>query len=502
LNKVTSSTPSQDETPSAGLSQAIDQLKALFPSVVADGKIDFDRLRVLLGDEAVSRSEDFGLHWPGRAEARTQAKSLCRGQLLPCPQESLCWETSQNLVIEGDNLDVSKALASNYAGRIGLIYIDPPYNTGSDFVYHDRFQSSASSSKSANLHADWLNMMLPRLICARDLLAQDGVMVIHIDEHEVHMLALLLDEIFGEENVLGTIIWDKRNPKGDARGIAVQHESILVVARDAGAFHQQRKLRRIKPNAQRMCEAAKAAMAAHPSVEAAERAFREWLREQEDLSAGERAYHRIASDGRVYRLVSMAWPNKKRAPDSYFLPLVHPMTGLACPVPKRGWRNPPETMHKLLEKGLIEFGADHRVQPQRRYYLDENLEEAIPSIVPFGGSDDPVFRRWALPFEHPKPVALATQIVSWFARADDIVLDLFAGSATFAHATILANLADGGHRPFIAVQVPQTTAHPNFATIAEISKKRLHLVGAELRELAAKSAVDIGFRVYKWEPQV
>jgi adenine-specific DNA-methyltransferase len=451
MQKIEASSPEAHSTNLAA--ENLERLRALFPECVTEGPagaaIDLDALKQLVGDRAVSETDEkYGFHWHGKRRARQLALTPSSGTLRPCPDESVAWAATRNLMIEGDNLEVLKLLQKSCANRVKLVYIDPPYNTGKDFVYPDNFTDSLrhylaltgqvaggqklSSNTEANgrFHTDWLNMIYPRLKLARDLLADDGLIAVHIDEHEAHALVLVMREIFGEENELGVAVWDKRNPKGDARGIAYQHESIVLFARNAERLFDDAPLKRPKRNAQRMLDAARDAIASSASILDATVAYRAWLRAQTTLSGGEAMYDRLSADGRVFRLVSMAWPNKKKAPDDYFIPLVHPGTGRPCPVPERGWRNPPATMRELLDKGLIAFGADETTQPQRIYYLDENMYENVPSILPFGGSDDARLKELEIPFDQPKPTDFAASLIGWCTSGDDLVVDFFGGSGS------------------------------------------------------------------------
>jgi adenine-specific DNA-methyltransferase len=423
-------TPNNGASPDI-VAENIERLREIFPEVFADGNVDFDALKQTLGSYVDDREERYSFTWHGKSRARRIAQMPSSGTLLPCKEESVNWDSTQNIFIEGDNLEVLKILQKSYHRKVKMIYIDPPYNTGKEFIYPDKYQDnldtylkytgqvddegfklSANTETSGRYHTNWLNMMYPRLKLARNLLRDDGVILVHIDEHEEHALKHLLDEVFGEENRIGTCIWDKRNPKGDAKGIAYQHESLLLYARQRDALLVNRPINRPKANALKMIEAGKRFREKFDSVADARGAYREWVRDESGLSGGEAMYNRLDDAGRIYRLVSMAWPSKKKAPDAYFLPLLHPITGQECPLPARGWRNPPETMQRLLQQGLIEFGKDHATQPQRRYYLDENLDENIPSILPFGGSDDDLLARLKIPFEHPKPVSFAADLVS------------------------------------------------------------------------------------------
>ena len=348
---------------------------------------------------------------------------------------------TDGLLIRGENFQALNHLVDEYRGRVSCVYIDPPYNTGGGFAYRDDYQK-----------AIWAAMMRDRLALARDLLSPEGSLVCHIDEHEFTVLQGLLDEVFGTDRNIGPIIWDKRNPKGDRRGIATQHEYIAWAVRDR-AFLKPPGLKRTKENARAILEkAAEMVREAGGVTPEVRLAFRRWVSRQ-PFSNGEKAYCQLDDDGRVYRAVSMAWPKKKPPPDEYFEPLIHPVTGKPCPVPARGWRNPPGTMRQLLAAGLILFGQDETTQPTRKYYLEENLTENVPSLLHFGGSDDALFARMGLVFENPKPLKVAMYLIAIAGRTRDaIVLDFFAGSGTAGHAVIELNRADGGRRRYILVE--------------------------------------------------
>jgi adenine-specific DNA-methyltransferase len=493
-------------------------LRDLFPEVFADGRVNVERLREVLEDSAsdVSDSEHYGLRWPGKEKARRLANQPPHATLRPVPNAGVDEETTGNMLIVGDNLQVLLALQKSYANSIKLVYIDPPYNTGNDFIYKDNFvidealyleetrqadlngRLVSNPQTSGRFHSNWLNFMYPRLRVARSLLRPDGVIGIHIDEHELENLVLMCKEIFGEENYLGTAVWDKGNPKGDATAIAYQHESIVLFGNNVDALSA---LQRAKPNAKRMLdEARQCLLRSGGNMSAAREGYSSWVKTTSGLSGGEAMYSRLDEAGRVYRLVSMAWPNKKQAPEDYFRPLVHPTTKLKCPVPERGWRNPPATMERLLAEGLIEFGVDHTVQPQRRYFLDENMYESIPSVLKFAGSDDALLRDLGIPFDHPKPVAFSSQLIEWLTKPDDLVLDCFAGSGTTGHATWLAS-RESGNRRFILVQVDSeldaggASNGKQFSNLAEITCERLRRVSKALKADGAKG--DLGFRVFK-----
>lgn len=380
-----------------------------------------------------------------------------------------------HFLLEGDNLHSLILLEKTHRGKIDVIYIDPPYNRGKeDFIYDDAYIVEEDGFK----HSKWLSFMSKRLEIAKNLLCRDGVIIINIDEHEAAPLLMLLNEIFGEYNNLGEIIWNKQNPKGDSKGVSIMHETILCFAKNREAFLSNANVcKRKKPNAEAILKKAaslfkKLGKRAIPEdvlsaikpfgysesvkndfyvtydLELINKEFQNWLSKQR-FSNGEKAYKFIDETGRVYRGVSMAWPNKKKAPDDYFIPLIHPVTKKPCPVPDRGWRNPPATMQLLLEQGKILFGEDEKKQPERKYFLDENMYENVPSIYENADSADDMLKEIGVVFDYPKPVSEAMFACSCIKPDAKIFLDFFAGSGTTGHAILELNQQDGGNRKFI-----------------------------------------------------
>jgi adenine-specific DNA-methyltransferase len=421
---------------------------------------------------------------------------------------------SGNKIIHGDNLEALKSLLPECEGKIKCIYIDPPYNTGKEgWVYNDSVNHPkilkwlgevvGKEGEDLSRHDKWLCMMYPRIQLLHKLLSDDGVLVTHIDENEYHNLIIIYEEIFGKKNNLGTIIWDKKNPKGDAQKISYQHESIIVFSKNADLL--KGKIKRKKKNAQKIIEFSKKVYAkigkeSYPEdilqickkykldksifdeykfnydLETVNAEFGEWLKSQ-DFSGGEKAYKFIDKDGEVFRGVSMAWPNKKQAPDDYFIPLIHPVTKKECPIPARGWRNPPSTMKELLDKKMILFGEDETKQPERKYLLKENMLENISSLIGFAGSDDEFQKKVGINLENPKPHLLATEIVDWFSDEEAIILDSFAGSGTTAHATLKLNSEDEGKRRFILIQCDEYDKKGNVVNVCEdVTTKRVRKV--------------------------
>ncbi len=539
--------------------ETINELKRIIPSAFKEGKIDFDALKTVLGDIVEPNREFYNFTWAGKSEAFKHIQQPSIATLKPCKEESINFDNTENIFIEGDNLEVLKLLQKTYYSKVKMIYIDPPYNKDKDFVYPDRWSEGIKSYKeyckfineggditttdneaSATVgrkHSHWLTMMYPRLFLARNLLIDDGVIVIHIDESEYENLFMICKEIFGEENHLGTIIWDKGNPKGDTKTIAMQHEYIVSFSKNIEVFKEKNSLKREKKNAKKILNKAnqlykKLNKEIVPkdlknciknysldidgnnyksiyTIEDINIEFQEWINKQ-DFSNGEKAYKYIDEQGKVYQSVSMAWPNKKQAPANYFIPLIHPITKRECPLPEKGWRNPPTGMKELLDNDMILFGEDENIQPRRKYILEDNMYENIPSILFFGGSDDRLFKKIKLSFDNPKPYNFSKELISYFLRKDDIVLDFFAGSGTTAHATMALNIEKNSSIKYISVQLPEHLDKKNQkksieflksinrpTNIAEITKERIRRVGKLLKEETPNINMDIGFKVFK-----
>ena len=518
-------------------SENIEKIAALFPNCVTemhgeDGKvkrgINFEMLKQMLSPDVVDGDECYEFTWVGKKASIVEANKPIRKTLRPCVEESKNWDTTENLYIEGDNLEVLKLLQEAYLGKVKMIYIDPPYNTGNDFIYADDFMRSQeeeneqmgmydedenhlfkNTDTNGRLHSDWCSMMYSRLMVARNLLADDGVILINMDENEITNLQNLCSEIFGLSNDLGTIVWDKRNPKGDAKGISYQHEYILVYAKSKVILTDKCKIQRPKKNASKILKKAAqlyANISNNYTLEDINSDFAAWMRMQNDFSGGEKAYNKIDSNGNVYRPVSMAWPNKKKAPNDYFVPLIHPITHKPCPVPERGWRNPSATMKKMQEQGLILFGKNESIIPNSKYLLKDNLYENIPSLLYYGGSDTELLSQLGIPFETPKVDNICVEhIKSFTIDDDDIILDFFSGSATTAHAVMQLNAEDGGHRKFIMVQLPEPCDEKSeaykagYKNICEIGKERIRRAGEKIKadNPLTTQDLDVGFRVLK-----
>lgn len=363
-------------------------------------------------------------------------------------------EECNGLLINSENFQALELLQDKYREAVKCVYIDPPYNTGkNDFFYKDSFQ-----------HSSWLTMMNERLSLVRSYISEKGVFLMNMDEHEISDAELLISDVFGKDNDLGTIVWDKRNPKGDSKGIAYQHEYILAYAKNGAALAESCKVLRPKRNAELILNKAHQLFGKIKPNNTADDAytlsqanqdFVKWINSQIGFSGGEKAYNMIDSKGEPYQSVSMSWPNKKKAPDEYFIPLIHPKTLKPCPVPARGWRNPPATMSALLEANMIIFGPDETTQPRRKYLLRENMYENIPSLAYNGGSDTEMLHNMDIPFDTPKVTDLGREHIGSFTEKNSIILDFFAGSGTYGHSVLKLNKEDKGNRKYILCEMAE-----------------------------------------------
>ena len=523
--------------------QNIDRIAALFPNCITEmpdeerstpekkvykRAVNFELLKQMLSPDVVDGDEAYEFTWVGKKAAIVEANKPIRKTLRPCVAESKDWDTTENLYIEGDNLEVLKLLQESYLGKVKMIYIDPPYNTGNDFIYADDFKMESEEWKvesgewseegdrlfkntdtNGRFHSGWCSMIYSRLMLARNLLADDGAIFIHIDENEVYSMSMICQEIFGQSNELGTIIWDKRNPKGVVVGIAYQHESILVYCKNISAFAGVPFLKK-KENAEAMIKKVEQLIQKYGCVnDSVREEYKQYIKKNKStFTGGESAYSLIDENGHIYQPVSMAAPDKPETRSHR--PLIHPITGKPCPVPEKGWRFTDKKMDELISINKIEYGEDETTQPRQKYYLKENMEEAVSSLLYFGGSDDAM----GLPFDNPKPVYVAKKLISTLCKNEnDIILDFFSGSATTAHAVMQLNAEDGGRRKFIMVQLPEPCDEKSeaykagYKNICEIGKERIRRAGEKiLKEQLANnnstlnspnSKLDIGFRVLK-----
>jgi adenine-specific DNA-methyltransferase len=427
----------------------------------------------------VNSKKKYGLVWEDKPEEVEEQLRINLPVLKEVKDKAIIngEEYPNHILIEGDNLHALTALTFTHEGKVDVIYIDPPYNTGkeNEFRYNDRWILKEDPFK----HSMWLNFMVKRLKIAKRLLNENGVFICHIDENEFDALNLLLEtEIFSNNDFLGVIVWNKLNPKGEVVGVATMHEYVLVYAKQKEKFRTiENILTRAKPNAITILNKAKSLYSKIGKMQIPESVkevvkpfnyskellkdfevlydldlvnseFQVWISNQ-DFSGGEKAYKFIDENGDVYRGVSMAAPDKPETRSHR--PIIHPITKKPCPVPDKGWRNPDSTMDKLLERGLILFGENENKQPERKYLLKENLIEGTPSIYNNGSSDEQLMKELKLNFPYPKVTSASQYLLKNIHPNPKVILDFFAGSGTTLHATMALNADDGGNRQCILV---------------------------------------------------
>lgn len=516
----------------------IAKIRALFPDCVTEAAddhgivrlaVDFDQLRQQLSDHIVEGPQErYRLDWPGKREALLTANAPIAKTLRPCRDESVNFDTTQNLFIEGDNLDALKLLQESYLGKVKMIYIDPPYNTGNDFIYEDDFAEStadflvrsnqvsdvgirlvANPESNGRFHSDWLSMISARLKLARNLLRDDGFIVVSIDDAECHSLKRLMDEIFGESNFIANLVWD-RNRKNDARYFSVGHEYMLVYVRS---------LQHLKDNDVRL----RASKEGVDDVRAVFGELKEKFNNDWDLvSEGLKEFYRTfeKDDPRIplTRFTKVDERGPYRDDGNINWPggggptytVLHPETKQPCKLPKSGWRYPTKNrFDEEVASGRIVFGPDEKTVPRVRTNLFENVDQVLTSVrysyaqtatLEFENIFDGV-----RVFDNPKNYKDIALLVGYLTGPDDVVLDFFAGSASTAHGTLSQNSKDGGNRRFIMVQLPEEvdpTADAfgaGFKSIAEISKERIRRAGKQTiaDEFHQNWNRDVGFRVLK-----
>ena len=515
------------------LAENLEQLKALFPEAFSEGKVDFRTLRQLLGDAVDDGEEKYGLNWHGKRRARQLALTPSTGTLRPCPEDSVDWDTTQNLMIEGDNLEVLKLLRKSYAGKVELIYIDPPYNTGKDFVYPDDYTDglknyfvltgqvddegrniSSNTEASGRFHTRWLNMLYPRLRLARDLLRPDGAIFCSCDEAEHPRLREMMDELFGQENFVADLVW-AAGRKNDSRLISVSHEYIVCYVRDAEYLAEHKIMwRQRKKGLEDIYAVHKRLSQRYGSdYESITSGLKSWYRQLADAHPAKAHKHYCYADARgVYFPDNISWPGGG-GPDYEVL---HPRTRKPVRVPSRGWITPdPEKMQEWIDNDRIHFGSDEDSVPCIKSYLSERERQTPYSVFYKDGRAATKRLRKLMDGDHfdfPKDEMVIQEIVEMMTSSDDIVVDLFAGSGTTGHATIVQNSADAGRRRFILVQLPEPLDPGNRnqkvaaefcdrlsvpRNIAELTKERLRRAGKELRDQASIYDGDLGFRVFK-----
>ena len=487
----------------------LNKLKSVLPEVFSEDKVDWEKLKAHLGDNIVIANERYTLNWAGKSDAFKALQQPTTATLKPAPEESINFDTTGHVFIEGENLEVLKVLQKSYYGKVKCIIIDPPYNTGSDsFIYPDSFKENKAdyekrigdkdedgylmkegyfrknSKDSGHFHSNWLSMMYPRLFLAKNLMRDDGVIFIHIDDNEVHNLRLIMNEIFGEENFVAQIVWQKKYAvANDDDGISATHDYILAFQKST---EFQRKL---------------------------------LPRTDKQLSR----YQNLDNDPRGDWSSDNYVSNKSKTErPTLWYPIKHPKTHEdVWPDENAVWRYSKDNHEKMVAENRLYWGPDQSYKkPRLKRFLSEIQEGVVPSTWwPFdevGHNDEGQKETAELMgkkiFNTPKPVRLIKKIISIATEkdSDDLIMDFFSGSGTTAHAVLEMNGEEGGNRKFILAQLPELCDESSeayqagFKTIADISKERIRRVIHKIQKEKSKKPdlfendkLDLGFKVFK-----
>lgn len=479
-----------------GTQDNLARLRELFPGCVTeadDGQgclrlaVDFDQLRQELSDHIVEGPQErYHLNWPGKRQALLTANAPIAKTLRPCREESVNFDTTKNLFIEGDNLDALKLLQETYLGKVKMIYIDPPYNTGNDFIYEDDFAETsdeylrrsnqvdeegnrlvANTATNGRFHSDWLSLIYPRIRLSKQLLAEDGLLFVSIDDIEIDNLRKVTDEIFGVDNFIGTFVWKSRVSE-DTRavtGLSTDHEYIACYAR---------------------------------SNEAILRGTEKDIEKFKNPDNDPRGPWRSAD------MTGLATRDKR--PNLHY-DLINPKTKVNYSCPPKGWRFEPSTMTQKVSEGRVLWPLTSDGRPRQKLFLNEmnDLFKNISSVIQDVSTGDGTKEVNAILgngiFSFPKPTQLVEKLIDQATNSDSLIVDFFAGVSTTAHAVMNLNAKDGGNRKFIMVQLPEPcadgseAAKAGYKTIADIGKERIRRAGKQIAKDHPK--VDIGFRVLK-----
>ncbi|QHK17035.1 site-specific DNA-methyltransferase [Methanomassiliicoccaceae archaeon DOK] len=527
----------------------IQKIAEIFPSCVTETKtdggktrlaVDFESLKRQLSDAVIPEGKErYIISWPGKSEAQRLANSPTTLTLRPCLDEHSKFADTRNIYIEGDNLDALKLLRETYLGKVKMIYIDPPYNTGNDFLYDDKFESTEeeysqisgdyddsgrrmviNSGSNGKYHTDWLNMIYPRLILAKDFLTDDGAIFISIDDNEQANLKRVCDEIFGERNFVTTFTW-AAGRKNDSKLVSVSHEYILCYVRSMDYLKENAvKWRERKQGLDDIYAEYDALRKKYGSDDAAvEKELKRWYKSlgANDPAKNHKHYNSVDKRG-IYFADNISWPGGGGPKYE----VLHPITGKPVKIPSRGWLYSEKRLKELIADDRIVFGDDEKSVPCVKSYLKEHELSAPYSVFYKDGRAATKRLRDLMGkdvFQNPKDEEIIQSLIQFCTDKDSIIMDFFSGSATTAHSVFLQNKADGGNRTFILVQIPEPlenvkgtseaskTIYNNAIellgdrphNICEIGKERIRRAGKQLtgQQTLDDNELDVGFRVFK-----
>ena len=506
--------------------QNIDKIGAMFPNCITETvdesgnskkAINFEILKQMLSSDVLEGDEAYEFTWVGKKAAIVEANKSIRKTLRPCPEESVNWDTTENLYIEGNNLEVLKILQESYLGKVKMIYIDPPYNTGNDFIYNDDFKMTReeyadgtggvdeqgnrmfkNTDSNGRFHSDWCSMIYSRLMLARNLLSDDGIIFISIDDNEQDNLRKISNEVFGEINFIGQLIIKTATDNNPSQ-INTEHEYMMCYAKN----------KIIQPNWERESEAAQKIIKQYHLIKREksdlneiQNELRKWIKAHKDELPQVTHYNNVDEKG-VY---SSSSNSSNPHPGGYMYDILHPKTGLPCPKPQNGWRWPETTFWGYANAGEVEWGKDHTTQPHIKKRIDTSVEYLRSIIYEDNRATTKMLSDLMdgkKVFDNPKPLNVITKIIDYVTDTNDFILDFFSGSATTAHAVMKINAEDSGQRKFIMVQIPEQTDERSeaykvgYKNICEIGKERIRRAAKKIAEENPDAKFDGGFRVLK-----
>lgn len=502
-------------------SREMNVLKEHFPSCFhSDGSFDLNRFQEFLSDKIAVTHEGYELKFLGKNYARLLASVDTTTVIVPDEEHNSKPENtkSENVYISGDNLDGLKHLLKSYSRKVKCIYIDPPYNTGKDdFAYNDSFNFSVEelsgklsiseddakriidlTKRGASSHSAWLLFMYPRLLLARDLLASDGVILVSIDDNEQANLKLLLDDVFGEENLVGTIIW-KNATDNNPTNISVEHEYVVCFARKKECIPSTWKSRLSDMKDVILRVESDLLHKYGQNKEAIQREYSAWYTENKSQLGKLEGYKFCDTEGVYAGSRSVHNPGKR----GYYYDVIHPITGKPCTPPLMGYRFPEESMRQLIEQDRIIYGEDENKIIELKQYL-RDYEDKLSSVISLDGRSGANIIRSLFDnenvFKNPKTPYILEEIFSFVISDNDIVLDFFSGSATTAHAIMNMNVSNNGNRKYIMVQLPEIVkkgsegAKAGYRTIDQIGMERIVRASQKIREENPDTMIDLGFR--------
>ncbi|WP_448904636.1 site-specific DNA-methyltransferase [Gemella sp.] len=508
-------------------SQNVEKIELLFPNCITESRdengqlkksVNFKMLKQILSEDIVDGEEAYEFTWVGKKESIVEANKPIRKTLRPAPEESVDWDNTENLYIEGDNLEVLKLLQESYLGKVKVIYIDPPYNTGNDFIYNDDFKVSneeyaeesgeydedgnrmfKNTDSNGRFHSDWCSMIYSRLLVAKNLLREDGVIFISIDDNELENLEKICNEIFGKENFIANITRNTNSSKNQSLFVSVSHEYCLVYSKNINELsrvHSENKWSVDKNNIDEYRKRVQILQDKGLSNDEITAELKELTKYPRFIDFTNYWY---LDDRGLYRKDSLGGVKNGNN-----IAILNPLTGEKDPIPPGGFRYKKEKLDELIMNDRIHFHNDGSL-PTIKRYLEENRQQRPKSIMSDDQRpDNTMLKNMGLSFDNPKQLAFIKRILSIF-KENDIYMDFFSGSSTTAHAVMELNADDNGNRKFIMVQLPEETdekseAHKaGYKNICEIGKERIRRAGDKIKKdnPLLTSNLDIGFRVLK-----